>query len=183
MSKTQNNLNDKQNFIKEVGERLKKCIDETEKQYKDFAEELNIPATTLSSHYKGKSEMGIEMLMMYAKALNVSADYLLFGEEQTTNTQKNLTVDAVFNAINILLDVFDNNIIQTIYLEYEQFSGLCLCIKNKYIQMYLERITNIAKLKDCCPAETYTFMRKLLIPKENLLITKDGIENSDDLPF
>lgn len=78
------------------------------KNRKQFAEEIGIEYHTVLDHLKGSRSFSIQYLRIYAQALGVSSDYLLFGKEYSgpTDHPKEPTIEDVYNAIDVLIGFF-----------------------------------------------------------------------------
>lgn len=60
-----------------IGTLIKKARKEKKISQKDFAEMLDMPATTLSNYENGNRNMSIDVLRKIALKLNLSIDYML----------------------------------------------------------------------------------------------------------
>ncbi|MBP0964495.1 MAG: helix-turn-helix transcriptional regulator [Oscillospiraceae bacterium] len=68
--------------LKEIGSRIK-----SERKYKNLSQEKLAEMINVSPHYiyeieRGTKAMSLETLINLSSALNISTDYLLFGEKQ-----------------------------------------------------------------------------------------------------
>lgn len=134
--------------IKDVGERIKNGINNSEyKTQKEYEIKTNTP--NIQNQVKGNSIMNIDKLAGFCKNLGVSADYLLFGNDDkvtTTNVfypkKNDITVQGIYYAINYLLAAFGDDIIFDLsvpYFEYDDAGNIrasreltvpCLAIYN-----------------------------------------------------
>lgn len=110
--------------IKDVGERIKNGINNSEyKTQKEYEIKTNTP--NIQNQVKGNSIMNIDKLAGFCKNLGVSADYLLFGNDDkvtTTNVfypkKNDITVQGIYYAINYLLAAFGDDIIFDLSVPY-----------------------------------------------------------------
>lgn len=66
--------------------RLKKCRESQGFSQIEFAQKLNVSNTVLSRYESGDREPNIDMMIKIANTLNVSVDYLLFGNVIKNNS-------------------------------------------------------------------------------------------------
>ena len=74
---------DKYNGI-EISKRLSECIRNSGKTRAKFAQECGIAKSTIDGHCSNNDKdftMSTKSLYMYSKALNVSTDYLITGDD------------------------------------------------------------------------------------------------------
>lgn len=62
-------------------QRLKRRLSEKGFTQKQLAEKLNIPETTISSYFRGRSRPDIETITLLADELETTAEYLLTGKK------------------------------------------------------------------------------------------------------
>lgn len=67
---------------------LKKCRQQKNLSQKEIAELIGVAPSTYSLYESGKREPDVEKLKLISKVLCVSADYLLFGVENTHTLNK-----------------------------------------------------------------------------------------------
>lgn len=116
--------------IKEIGERIKQCINNSEYEtQKEYEEKTNTPS--VQNQVKGNSIMNIDKLAGFCKNLGVSADYLLFGENKDNDNSanndfipdsKDITIQGIYYAINYLLVAFGDDIISDVTIPYNSIS-------------------------------------------------------------
>lgn len=110
--------------IKDVGERIKNGINNSEyKTQKEYEIKTNTP--NIQNQVKGNSIMNIDKLAGFCKNLGVSADYLLFGNDDKVTTtngfypkKNDITVQGIYYAINYLLAAFGDDIIFDLSVPY-----------------------------------------------------------------
>ena len=117
--------------IKEIGERIKQSINNSEYEtQKEYEEKTNTPS--VQNQVKGNSIMNIDKLAGFCKNLGVSADYLLFGENKDNDNSanndfipdnKDITIQGIYYAINYLLVAFGDDIISDVEIPYEAFDN------------------------------------------------------------
>lgn len=66
--------------------RLKKCRESQGFSQIEFAQKLDVSNTVLSRYESGDREPNIDMLIRISDSLNVSVDYLLFGNVNINNS-------------------------------------------------------------------------------------------------
>lgn len=66
--------------------RLRKCRESQEFSQIEFAQKLEVSNTVLSRYESGDREPNFDMLIKIANTLNVSIDYLLFGNAINANS-------------------------------------------------------------------------------------------------
>ncbi len=96
---------------KAVGRRLKELIFNTGMNQTEFANLCKVNEGTLRLHIRGELKKGIncDCLFAYSKALGVSMEYLLTGEE-TKIQEKNIpTAKDIAVALNFLLKTLEHN--------------------------------------------------------------------------
>ncbi len=107
---------------KEVGKRLKELIFETGMNQTEFANLCQVNEGTLRLHIRGDLKKGIncDCLYAYSKALNVSMEYILTGQNQIIIKQEKNTAKSVINAFNFVLKSFGDNAILT-PIDYDSY--------------------------------------------------------------
>lgn len=66
--------------LTEVGFRIKKCRDLQGLTREDFSEKINVSPRFVYDIEQGKKGMSIDTLSSIGRELNISVDYLLFGD-------------------------------------------------------------------------------------------------------
>lgn len=133
-----------------VSERLKKIRINENLSQTDFAEKLNVSRSTLMLVEQGKREINAKILESLKKIFNVSADWMLFGEEtEKTDDLKSLIDD--FNKadfIDTILYTYVNSWCKPFVLytaKYGQFEfANTLNAKISEADKYLNRIIRLS---------------------------------------
>ena len=135
-----------------MGKRIKEAIQTKGITQKKFCDDNLLNTRTLCLHTEGKTACSIEMLAKYAKALGVSADYLLFGdgEKESESAKKSHvepTAKDVWNALNVLVDVFGENAIQ---VNKDESGATCsseIRFEESHVCKYLDILQKAAPMK------------------------------------
>lgn len=114
--------------VKDIGERIKQCINNSKYEtQKEYEEKTNTPS--IQNQVKGNSIMNIDKLAGFCKNLDVSADYLLFGENNDNSVYNDfcpnsddITIQGIYYAINYLLAAFGDDIISDVTIPYNSIS-------------------------------------------------------------
>ena len=96
-----------------MGDRLKKLIKDAGMTQAEFAEKNNFSKDTVVKHCNGQN-MNVDSLKEYAKVLNVSTDYLVFGEEkiieqEEVHYENRVPLKIINEAIMLLMNFFGND--------------------------------------------------------------------------
>lgn len=147
----------------------------------ELAKEIGIGVSTLENNLKGATSMSVETLTKIASRLNVSIDWLLFGDIANSNTHEN-NVEYLIHCINVLLKAFEKNMtIENVeyYTSDDLFknSYMAFVIKDDrisdYIKNYKESEPTRRNLELINQSELYNEILKKFINAHELKI-KDG---------
>lgn len=75
----------------------------------DLAKEIGIGASTLENNLKGSTSMSAETLIKIAKCLDVSMDWLIYGDDISTTIPED-NVEYLVHCLNVLLNAFEENL-------------------------------------------------------------------------
>ena len=98
------------NYFK-IGERIRKIRKERAYSQEKLAELINISVTHMSHIETGNTKLSLPVFAELATMLNVSADYLIFGYDDKTNSEKLLSI--ISNCSDKEIEII-TNIAQTI---------------------------------------------------------------------
>lgn len=157
--------------LEEIGKRIKKTREERALKQANLASSAKIDQTSLSRYENGKQEPNLETFARLAQALNVSADYLLFGSEKKEifpNKEESyeLWSEVVSDAIATLIE---NNVIEIVTCGGYEGIGLRL-EKNSGILEFFDKILKLNDLRDAFSDEQYKRAREKLIQDYKSLI-------------
>ena len=131
------------------GERLEKCIKESPYNQKELAELIGITPVRLNYWVKDKRQPDVPFIKLLAKALNVSADYLIGNE----TSRPNLTPEAlaVAEAYMKLDDIGRELIHAVIEIENKRNLGLPKSMKQvgtfRGVPMFDAKLDGTAEMK------------------------------------
>lgn len=75
----------------------------------ELAKEIGIGSSTLENNLKGSTSMSAETLIKIAKFLDVSIDWLIYGDDISTTVPED-NVEYLIHCINVLLNAFEENL-------------------------------------------------------------------------
>ena len=81
----------KDNYVKEVGERIRKVRKQRKISMKELGSRIGVSESAISRYENGSMSMPFNQIKLIADALNVSAEYLLDWKD--TNIEKELFFD------------------------------------------------------------------------------------------
>lgn len=162
----------------EISKRLNECIRNSGKTRAEFAKECGIAKSTIDGHCSNNDKdftMSTKSLYMYSKALNVSMDYLISGDDNLLSRQMDkVNQENVLYAFAILIQVFGEK-----SLEFERdMIGRLNRIKFSWEDTeLLDRIkvlTDLINLKYLLTPEEYSRKLEEVCKKEQLKLF-DGL--------
>lgn len=175
---------------RELSKRLAECIKKTGLSRKEFAQKCGVPLTTLNGHYNVEDvnfKINSDTLYKYAKALNVSADYLLMGgEAKAAKVDSVITPSDVVTAALTLIKAYGtgivdfedsgDDIITSIVIDDIEFGKVLKAVISimfaedtlKAINIYEETLNNAIDVSD------YEFVET--VQKNNIVEMKKRIE-------
>lgn len=84
---------------KDIGERIKKALNEAGVQQNNLAHMIGLAQSTLSEIINGNRVTSLENLTKIAKALDLSLDYLIIGKERPLKSPQPTKEDALLLAV------------------------------------------------------------------------------------
>lgn len=123
----------------EIGRRIKELVKKKYGSRKNFLDEYgknsphkyNISSSTYDNYTSGNREISVEFLAFCTKEFNVTSDYILYGNGSPESKEDEITKFDVFRAIQILMEVFGEDIIT---------EDGCILIKDFFFREYLKNI-------------------------------------------
>ena len=143
----------------EMTQRLNKCIKESGLTRAEISSQYKIPKATIDSHCaNGKDNCKItsEILYKYSKALNVSIDYLVSGEDNVLSRQFNeITQEKILYAFVVMIEAFGAKAFSTEYDSYGVSKSLTFKWFDPELLEKIQLLINLSTIKNSAftPAE------------------------------
>lgn len=154
------------NNMEEIGKRIKACREEKGIKQQVLASKAKMDVASLSRYENGKQTPNLESFVSIAQVLNVSTDYLLFGNEKKTISSEERDDDVYFSSkhfLNCLATCIEYGLI-AINGNSKREGALIINLKeNKYLYEFFDRITSLSDLSSSMGFNNYCDTRDALI--------------------
>ena len=152
----------------EFGKRLKKIRKDRGISQKRLSELTGISIQTISSYETGHSFPVIDYIYQIGLILNVSIDYLLYGNEETINLVNDNNISDIKKLVKSVLSLLDTNLV-TIDVINSPFFPKCINLKilDTELVSVIEGIKKYVDEKNNLDESTYRLIINSYLDKRN----------------